>query len=51
MQERASEIGALRSPTGRQPYEPPRACRVEVGLEERISGCNFTTIQVCGLTE
>ncbi|HOI93567.1 MAG TPA: hypothetical protein PK250_02565 [Syntrophobacter fumaroxidans] len=32
-------------------YEPPKATVVQVQLEERVLGCNFSTIKVCGLTE
>lgn len=39
------------SESKKQPYEPPEATVVPVRLEERVLGCNFSTIQVCGLTE
>ena len=32
-------------------YEPPKATLVRVQLEERVLGCNFSTIKNCGLTE
>lgn len=32
-------------------YEPPEATIVPVDLQPRVGGCNFSTIQVCGLTE
>lgn len=35
----------------KQPYEPPKATVVPVKLEERVLGCNFSTIKYCGLTE
>jgi hypothetical protein len=34
-----------------QPYEAPKATVVRVQLEERLLGCLFSSIQVCGLTE
>ena len=37
--------------SGKQPYEPPRADCVRVQLEERVLGCLYSTIKVCGLTE
>jgi len=35
----------------KQPYEPPKATLVRVQLEERVLGCNFSSIRYCGLTE
>ena len=35
----------------KKPYEPPKANCVRVQLEERVLGCNFSTIKYCGLTE
>jgi hypothetical protein len=35
----------------KQPYEPPQATFVRVELEERVLGCNFSTVKYCGLTE
>jgi hypothetical protein len=35
----------------KQPYEPPKAACVRIQLEERVLGCNFSTIKYCGLTE
>ncbi len=35
----------------KQPYEPPKATCVRVQFEERVLGCNFSTIKNCGLTE
>lgn len=35
----------------KQPYEPPKATLVPVKIEERVMGCNFSTIKNCGLTE
>ncbi len=35
----------------KQPYEPPKATCVRVQLEERVLGCNFSTVKICGLTE
>ena len=35
----------------KQPYEPPKATLVRVELEERVLGCLFSSIKVCGLTE
>jgi len=32
-------------------YEPPKATVVRVQLQERVLGCLFSTIKVCGLTE
>ncbi len=32
-------------------YEPPEASVVRVELQERMGGCNFSTFNVCGLTE
>ena len=40
-----------KSPGEKQPYEPPTATCVRVHLEERILGCLYSTIRVCGLTE
>jgi hypothetical protein len=39
------------NPIDKQPYEPPKAAIVPVQLEERVLGCNFSTIKNCGLTE
>jgi len=35
----------------KKPYEPPKVTAVQVQLEERVLGCNFSTIKYCGLTE
>jgi len=35
----------------KQPYEPPQASCVQVQLEERVLGCLYSSIKVCGLTE
>lgn len=35
----------------REAYAPPEATVVPVALQPRLGGCNFSTIQVCGLTE
>jgi hypothetical protein len=35
----------------KQPYEPPQATCVQVQLEERVLGCLYSSIKVCGLTE
>jgi hypothetical protein len=35
----------------KQTYEPPQATCIRVQLEERVLGCNFSTVQNCGLTE
>ena len=35
----------------RQAYTPPKATCVRVQLAERVSGCNFSSIKYCGLTE
>jgi hypothetical protein len=35
----------------KKPYEAPKATVVCVQLEERVLGCNFSTIKYCGLTE
>lgn len=35
----------------KQTYEPPKATSIRVQLEERVLGCNFSTIKYCGLTE
>ena len=35
----------------KQTYEPPKATCIRVQLEERVLGCNFSTIHNCGLTE
>jgi hypothetical protein len=35
----------------KQAYEPPKAACVRVQIDERVSGCNFSSVQVCGLTE
>jgi hypothetical protein len=35
----------------KQHYEPPKATFVLVELEERVLGCNYSTIKNCGLTE
>jgi hypothetical protein len=32
-------------------YEPPEAEVIPVKLEDRVLGCNFSTISVCELTE
>ena len=34
-----------------RPYEPPEANVIPVKLEDRVLGCNFSTISVCELTE
>jgi hypothetical protein len=34
-----------------RPYDPPEANVVPVRLEDRVLGCNFSTISVCELTE
>ncbi|HPW17646.1 MAG TPA: hypothetical protein PLP83_04610 [Candidatus Aminicenantes bacterium] len=36
---------------GKEPYEAPEAAVVRVELSSRVGGCNFSSIQVCGLTE
>lgn len=42
----------LREPDGvRSSYEAPEATVVPVRLEDRVLGCNFSTISVCELTE
>jgi len=35
----------------KQPYEPPQATSVRVQLEERVLGCNFSSVRLCGYTE
>jgi hypothetical protein len=35
----------------KQHYDPPKATPVRVELEERVLGCNYSTIKNCGLTE
>jgi hypothetical protein len=35
----------------KQTYESPKATCICVQLEERVLGCNFSTIHNCGLTE
>jgi hypothetical protein len=35
----------------KQPYEPPKATLVRVQLEERVLGCLYSSMRVCGLTE
>lgn len=35
----------------KEPYEAPEAEVVRVERQARVGGCNFSTIQVCGLTE
>lgn len=35
----------------KEAYEPPEATVVPVDLQPKLGGCNFSTIQVCGLTE
>jgi hypothetical protein len=35
----------------KQHYDPPQATFVRVELEERVLGCNYSTIKNCGLTE
>ena len=35
----------------KQTYEPPKATCVRVQLEERVLGCNFSTVKNCGYTE
>jgi hypothetical protein len=35
----------------KQSYEPPDVAVVPVRLEDRVLGCNFSTISVCELTE
>ncbi len=35
----------------KRPYESPKATVVPVQLEERVLGCNFSTVKNCGLTE
>ncbi len=42
----------LREPeTSTRSYEPPEANVIPVKLEDRVLGCNFSTISVCELTE
>ncbi len=35
----------------KQPYEPPKATYVRMQLEERLLGCLYSSMRVCGLTE
>jgi hypothetical protein len=35
----------------REPYETPEAKVVRVEHQARVVGCNFSTIQVCGIME
>jgi len=44
------EVG-LEAAAEKGTYEPPEADVVRVEVQERVGGCNFSTIQVCGLTE
>jgi hypothetical protein len=51
MEDRDLRREHLASDDGKEPYEPPEAQIVRVEVEARVAGCNFTTFQVCGLTE
>ena len=35
----------------KEAYEAPEATVVPVDLQPKLGGCNFSTVQVCGLTE
>ena len=35
----------------KRPYEPPKATCVRVQVEQRLTGCLFSSIRVCGLNE
>ena len=37
--------------TGKRSYDPPEANVIPVKLEDRVLGCNVSTISVCELTE
>jgi len=51
MEERDVKLD-LREPDGAKPsYEAPEATVVPIRLEDRVLGCNFSTISVCELTE
>ena len=51
MEDQEAKKNHQESGSKKQPYEPPEATVVRVQLEDRVLGCNFSTIQVCGLTE
>jgi hypothetical protein len=51
MEDQDAQKNHQESESEEQFYEPPKATVVRVQLEERVLGCNFSTIQVCGLTE
>jgi hypothetical protein len=51
MEDRELKKNHLEPDGQRETYEPPEATVVRIELQERMGGCNFSTIQVCGLTE
>jgi len=51
MEEKDMARDDLGPAVAKETYEPPEATVVPVEAQERVGGCNFSTIQVCGLTE
>lgn len=51
MEDRDLKENRDRDEERREAYAPPEATVVPVALQPRLGGCNFSTIQVCGLTE
>jgi hypothetical protein len=51
MEDRNVQKVLRESESTKQSYEPPEVTFVPVRLEDRILGCNFSTISVCELTE
>jgi hypothetical protein len=47
--DRPQELQEQQSPA--RSYEAPEANVIPVKLEDRVLGCNFSTISVCELTE
>jgi hypothetical protein len=51
MKDQDSQKNKLAFDSEKPHYEPPKATSVRVELEERVLGCNYSTIKNCGLTE
>ena len=51
MEDREIQKGLREADGQKQAYEAPDAAVVPVRLEDRVLGCNFSTISVCELTE
>lgn len=35
----------------KKPYDPPQITVVQIQIEERVLGCNYSTVKYCGITE